>query len=155
LERHGGTNLTITAIDEFVAERERLVKVQQRKARRAEAARRTYAENKARGIIRASSQARPGEHPRPRPRKPKYDAEDYADEWRDLTAWGLNAEEIIRRSDPCRDWFFDHVRMLVNDAICASCGGHFSPKRTRLLTKCDKACGRDRGNDKVVSLLGR
>jgi hypothetical protein len=143
--------LTITQITDFTAERDSSQREQQRKARRAEHARRMYAENKARGIVRVKAQ--PGEHPRPRPaRKPKYDAADYADEWRELTNWGLTAEEIIDRSDPCRDWFFDHVRLLVNDAICSACGGHFSPSRTRLLTKCDKACGLDRGNRRTKGI---
>jgi hypothetical protein len=142
--------LTVIAFDEFVAERQALELEQQRKSRRAEAARVKYRADKANGVVRIKRVCETTES-----RKPRYDAEDYAEEWRELTAWGVSANDIILRSNPSRRWFFDHVRPLVNDAICSSCGGHFNPSRSHMLTKCDKTCGLPRPTRQVVSLWDR
>lgn len=116
---------------------------EQRKATRAKRARARYAEKKAQGL-QGPRPPRP-EGYEPRKRKAKFDAEDYADEWVWLTHMGVAAERIVARSNPSRDWFFDHVRLLVTDALC-TCGEHFNPSETRMLTKCNKACGLDNGN---------
>jgi hypothetical protein len=132
-----------TEDEQLNEERLRLAMELHRNNVRAKRAREKYAEKKANGELKPRP-AKP-EGYEPQPRKAKFDAEDYADEWRWLTRMGVPAEQIITRSNPSRDWFFDHVRMLVSDAIC-TCGEHFNPSETRLLTKCNKACGLDNGN---------
>lgn len=130
--------------DELIeAERFALALDEQRRATRAKRARERYLEKKAQGVqgprpVRAEGYE-------PRKRRAKFDAEDYAEEWRWLTHMGVPAEQIINRSNPSRDWFFDHVRLLVTDAIC-TCGEHFNPAETRMLSKCNKACGLDNAN---------
>jgi hypothetical protein len=125
------------------AERLKLARKERWKADRAKRARERYAERKARGELAPRSPKPEGY--KPRPRRSKFDAEDYAEEWRWLTQIGMPAEQIITRSNPSRVWFFEHVRMLVTDAIC-TCGDHFNPADSRQLTRCNKACGLDNGN---------
>lgn len=123
---------------------------EQRKSIRAKRARQRYAEKKARGLLEPRPPRPPGYEPQKR--RAKFDAEDYAEEWKWLTHMGVAAERIIARSNPSRDWFFDHVRLLVTDAIC-TCGEHFNPAETRMLSKCNKACGLDNGNRRRVERL--
>lgn len=111
---------------------------EERRERRAAAARRRYHEDpeRSRERCRTSKQAqRSGET------TPRYDVEDYADEWMFLTRMGLRAGEIIARSRPSHRWFIEHIMPAVTIAVCSSCLDVFNPQVTRTLTRCSTACG--------------
>lgn len=127
--------LTLVQTEEDAADRAAYEAERRRKALRAERARKKYAEDRANGW------KKPRATGNPRPRKPKYDVDDYVEEWVFLTSMGLRASTIIARSNPSYQWFFENVRPLVNDALCETCGDHFSPSRTGMMTKCHKQCG--------------
>jgi hypothetical protein len=128
---------------------------QERKDRRAADARRRYAENRdsERERCRTSKQhqrrgtvaARKGN---------RYDPADYADEWEFLTWTGTRSDEIIRRSQPHREWFIRHVLPLVHRAICATCGDMFNPQLAGTLTRCSKTCGIDQTEKRSVREVG-
>jgi hypothetical protein len=130
-------------------------RIQARKTRRATAARRRYAENIAseRERCRTSKQ-----HQRKAAlsttRGNKYDPADYADEWEFLTWAGTRSDEIIRRSQPHREWFTRHVLPLVHRALCATCGDMFNPQVAGTLTRCSKTCGIGQTENRSVLEVG-
>lgn len=124
----------MTAVfDELDEERAR----QRREAldKKAADARERYARDKAEGKKRSRNT-----NPNRKPRKPKYDVQDYAEEWAYLTSQGVRADEIVKRSNPSQEWFRNHILPIVTDAICSECHQHFSPRETHTLTMCSKAC---------------
>jgi hypothetical protein len=119
-----------------------------RRTRRADAARRRYAENidSERERCRTSKKHQRGSTLATR-KGNRYDPADYAEEWEFLTWTGTRSDEIIRRSQPHREWFTRHVLPLVHRAICATCGDMFSPQVAGTLTRCSKTCGIDKMSD--------
>lgn len=75
-----------------------------------------------------------------RGRRPRFDPEDYAEEWMFLASQGTRADDIIERCAPSRWWFMKKVMPLVTLARCSSCGTAFNPQKTGLLTFCSRAC---------------
>jgi hypothetical protein len=134
--------MTASALETETDEDARAARKRARNDARAKRARERYAQMRSKGLKRIRNAS-----PRRQfaPRKPKYDALDYAAEWMDMASLGVRADDYIARCNPGRDWFFDHVRLIVTDAVCSSCGEHFSPRDTHLLTKCRKTCGMTRG----------
>lgn len=114
----------------------------QSRARRAEAARRRYAENihsereRCKAAKRATRTTTIGTR-----RGARYDAQDYAEEFVFLTWQGVPADQIIARSQPRREWFTINVLPLVSRAICGTCGDVFEPQTVGSLTRCSKTCG--------------
>lgn len=77
-------------------------------------------------------------------RRPQFDPEDYAQEWTELSLWGVRSDQIIDRSRPSEWWFKNKLTFLVSVSVCASCGEMFNPQQSGMLTRCSMNCGSNR-----------
>ena len=110
-----------------------------RRAERARKARLNYEENKEAerkrrkdGMARARANGGP--------KTSKYDVDDYAQEWEELTYLGLDAARIISGSIPSERWFLTWVMPRVSASRCSSCGRVFNPAETGTFLVCSKTC---------------
>lgn len=69
-----------------------------------------------------------------------YDAEDYAEEFEELTDLGLSCREIVTRCSPSPLWFRRNVFPRVSRALCISCRCFFRPGDTDRGTECSMTC---------------
>jgi hypothetical protein len=80
------------------------------------------------------------EYRQARPGAVVYDAEDYLEEFSELTDLGMSCREIVARSAPSLTWFRQHIFPHAPRALCIICHGYFTPAQITRGTECGSAC---------------